>query len=63
MKDIMPRHREAALLAMQTGFAAPMKRHTALFYRRSSQTLVVTFDNHDAKAKRLVSSLRPNQLL
>jgi pimeloyl-ACP methyl ester carboxylesterase len=45
MKDIMPRHREAALLAMQTGFAAPMKRHTALFYRRSSQTLVVTFDN------------------
>jgi len=45
MKDIMPRHREPARVAMESGFAHSMSRHTALFYRRSRKTLVVTFDN------------------
>lgn len=45
MKDIMPRHRKPALVAMERGFVKAMSRHTALFYQRSNQTLVVTFDN------------------
>ena len=45
MKEIMPRHRQSALVAMKDGFVRPMTRHTALFYRRSKDILVVTFDN------------------
>jgi pimeloyl-ACP methyl ester carboxylesterase len=45
VKEIMPRHRKPALVAMKRGFVKAMTRHTALFYQRSNRTLVVTFDN------------------
>jgi len=45
MQDVMRRHRRPALVAMENGFVKPMTRHTALFYQRTKQTLVVTFDN------------------